>query len=506
MLTLESSTNSTALDAFFAPHGVAVIGASHDPMKLSHAVMCNLLDPATRYPGPIYPVNPRADEILGLRCYADIQAVPDPVELAIIIIPADMVPAAVEACGRRGIKAAVIISGGFREVGEEGAARQQLVVEIAKRYQMRLMGPNGIGVIDTYTPLNTTFVHGMPACGNIAFLSQSGALCGGIIDWIVLRGLGFSRLLSVGNEADLNESDLLPCLAADDHTRVITLYLEDIKDGPQFIADLREITAAKPVLAIKAGRTSSGQIATASHTGALASAHAAFRAACRQTGVIECETVKSLFDGAMALSYQPLLTGRRIAILTNAGGPAALAADGMESIGLTLAHTSAAAQATLRTFLSPEAQVAGPVDMLGGATEQNYRQAFDTLLRDEENDGILAILIPQALVNPEAVVNALAEVAQHFAEKKPLALCLMGEASLGAAYQAAQRQHIPAYTFPDEAIAALGILHQRARWLAAPRSHPALPSDMNVDQVRSLLASIDATHRRMLDAAEGQAS
>jgi acetyl coenzyme A synthetase (ADP forming)-like protein len=505
MLTREPSTNSTTLDAFFAPHGVAVIGASHDPTKLGHAIMCNLLDPKTGYPGPVYPVNPKVEEILGLRCYADISSVPDPVELAIIIIPAEVVPGAIEACGQRGIKAALIISGGFCEVGEAGAARQQVVVEIARRYRMRLMGPNGIGVIDTYTPLNTTFVPGMPARGNIAFLSQSGALCGGIIDWIIPRGIGFSRLLSVGNEADLNESDLLPCLAADKNTQVITLYLEDVKDGPRFIASLGETAAVKPVLAIKAGRTASGQIATASHTGALASAHAAFRAACRQTGAIECDTVKALFDGAMALSYQPLLAGRRIAILTNAGGPAALAADHMELTGLTLARTSADAQAALRTFLSTEAQVAGPVDMLGGATEENYRQAFVALSRDEANDGILVILVPQALVNPEAVVNALAEVTQKNAGKKPLALCLMGEASLEGAYQAAQRQRIPAYTFPDEAIGALGVLHQRAQWLATPRSRPTQPPHMNLEQAHRLLASNDSTRQGMLDAVVGQA-
>ena len=499
------SARPSNLAPFFSPQGVAVIGASSNPSKLSHAVLRNLLDPAAPYPGPVYPVNPKADDILGLRCYPDIQAVPDPVELAVIITPAETVPSVVEACGQRGINGIVVISGGFREVGGEGVIRERQVIDCARRYQMRVIGPNCIGVIDTYTPLNTTFVRGVPARGHIAFLSQSGALCGGVIDWIIGRGIGFSRLLSVGNEADLNETDLLPYLVEDEHTRVLTLYLEDVKDGPGFMAVARAAAAHKPVLAIKAGRTSGGQAATASHTGALAGAHAAFRAACRQTGIVECDTVKAMFDGATALAYQPLLTGRRIAILTNGGGPAALAADAMEPIGLTLAHTGPAAQAILHTFLLPYAQVAGPVDMLGGASVQDYRQSLEALLGDEENDGILVILAPQALVDPVAVVQALADVSQYHPENKPLVLCLMGEASLGEAYVAAHRLRLPPYSFPDEAIAALGTLYQRAQWLATAHPCPSMPDGMDLTHAQSLLDSATRAGRHLVDAVEGQA-
>ena len=267
---------SASLAPFFTPNGVAIIGASRDPGKLSYGVVRNLADPELGYPGPIYPVNPKADEILGLKCYPDIAAVPDPVELAVLILPAGMVAGAIEACGQRGILAAVVISGGFREVGPEGAAREAEMVAIAQRHDMRIVGPNGIGVMDMHTPLNTTFVKGMPPKGSIAFLSQSGALCGGIIDWTIGRGIGFSRFLSVGNEADVNETDVIPFLTADDATRVITLYLEDVKGGPAFVDALRDAAARKPVLALKAGRTASGQAATASHTGALAGAHSAF--------------------------------------------------------------------------------------------------------------------------------------------------------------------------------------------------------------------------------------
>jgi acetyl coenzyme A synthetase (ADP forming)-like protein len=496
---------TSSLDPFFHPRGVALIGASHDPTKLSYAVLRNLLDPTTGYLGPVYPVNPNANTILGCRCYPDVTAVPDPVELAILVVPATSVPAAVHACSRRGVKAVVIISGGFREVGAAGAELERQVVAIARRGRLRVMGPNCIGIMDTHTPLNTTFVGTMPTRGHIAFISQSGALCGGIIDWIIGRGIGFSRLLSMGNEADVNETDMLPVLAADEQTKVITLYLEDIKGGPGFVAALRDAAAHKPILALKAGRTTSGQTATASHTGALAGAHTAFRALCRQTGVTLCTSIREMFHGAMALAYQPPLLGRRIAILTNAGGPAALAADALESVGLMLAHTSANTQAALRGFLPPDAQVAGPVDMLGGAREVDYRQALAALLDDEATDGVLIILVPQAVVDTTAVVRAVGEIAENHRTGKPLVACLMGEASLSGAFAASHAHQIPAYTFPEDAAAALGALHQRGQWLASVHSTPSMPEGMDLQHAQSLLDTAMVNGHRTLDAVEGQA-
>ncbi|MCX7670853.1 MAG: acetate--CoA ligase family protein, partial [Anaerolineae bacterium] len=464
-----SSTSDlpASLASFFAPNGVAVIGASRDPTKLGYGIMRNLLDPEHGYRGPIYPVNPKADEILGLRCYPDIAAVPDPVELAVLIIPAGAVPATIAACGRRGIKAAIVISGGFREVGPQGAALEEAMVANGRRYGMRIMGPNGIGVIDTHTPLNTTFVPGMPPRGHIGFVSQSGALCGSIIDWTIGHRIGFSRLLSVGNKADLNESDLLPALAADPNTRVILLYLEDVKDGARFLAELRAATAIKPVLVLKMGRTSSGQVATASHTGALAGAYEAFRAACQQAGAIEVERVQTLFNAAFALAYQPLPRGNRIAILSNAGGPAAVAADAFEAAGLRMARPGPDTQALLRTFLHPDAQIGGPVDMLGGADETHYRRSLSALLADPAIDGVLTILVPQSLINPLAVVEAWRQAAADQPHPpKPVLACLMGEASVRAARTAAHAAGIPPYSFPEEAVEAFSILWRRAQWVA----------------------------------------
>ncbi|MFZ1509046.1 MAG: acetate--CoA ligase family protein [Anaerolineae bacterium] len=461
------SSPAQDLMPFFRPRGVAVVGASRNPAKLSYAVLRNLATGAHRFPGPVYPINPQANEILGLPCYPSLAAAPDPLDLAVLVIPAAAVLAAVEACGQRGIKAIVLISGGFRETGPQGAAHEEDVVALARRYGMRLVGPNGIGIMDTHTPLNTTFVKDMPPSGHIAFLSQSGALCGGIIDWAIRRGIAFSRLLSIGNQADVSETEWLSFLAADDNSQVIALYLEDIKGGPAFVHALRAAAAVKPVLALKAGRTASGQAATASHTGALAGAHVAFHAACLQTGVIEAPTIQALFHGALALTYQPLPAGNRFAILTNAGGPAALAADELEAAGLHLARTGPAAQLALRQAVGPEAQVAGPVDLLGGADAADYRRALEVMLADPDCDGVLVILVPQALVDAVAVVEAIAASAAA-QPGKPLLACLMGAASLDAANRAAHAAHIPAYVFPDQTVSAAGVLWQRAAWLARP--------------------------------------
>ncbi len=375
-------------------------------------------------------------------------------------------------------------------------------LRLPKAMASRVMGPNGIGVIDTHTPLNTTFVLQMPAQGEIAFVSQSGALCGGVIDWAVARGLGFSRFLSVGNEADVNETDLLAYLGADDISRVLALYLEDVKGGTGFVPALRSAAARKPVVAVKAGRTASGQAATASHTGALASAHSAFRAACRSAGVIEVDSIAGLFDAALALAYQPLPAGNRVAMLTNAGGPAALAADALEAAGLLLAHTTVETQAALRAFVPHDAQVGGPVDLLGGADQHGYRRSLELLLADEGNDGVLAILVPTALVDPVAVVEGWAGAARG--THKPVVACLMGEASLAEAQAAAQKLRIPACTFPEDAVAAFGALRQRALFVErAAQETPALPVDRAA--AAGIINRVREAGRLALDTAESLA-
>ena len=310
----------------------------------------------------------------------------------------------------------------------------------------------------------------------------------------------------MGNEADVNETDVLPYLAADEASSVLALYLEDIKGGPAFVDALRQAAAQKPVLALKTGRTQSGQAATSSHTGALAGVHAAFRAACKQTGAIEVERGEELFNGALALAYQPLPAGNRIAIVTNAGGPAALAADALEPHGLRLARSSAETQASLRQFLPASAQVAGPVDMLGNADEECYLKALAAVFADPATDAVLAILVPQLLVHTTAVVEAFAKASEAAGRGKPIVACLMGDASLDDANKAAHRHRIPAYTFPEDAVAAMSILHRRGQWLATPHPAPMRPDGCDTERAQTLLAAAQAAGRQALDAAESRAS
>lgn len=496
---------SNTLTPFFKPSGVAVIGASGDPAKLGHGVIRNLLHPEYGFPGPVYPINPKADEILGRKCYPGIQDVPDPVDMAVIIIQAAAVPAILEDCGKRGLKAAVIISGGFREIGPEGVERETSILEIARRYGMRLIGPNGIGVIDMHTPLNTTFVSEMTGRGSIDFISQSGALCGGVIDWAQARKLDFSRFLSIGNKVDVDESDLLHYLAEDDLSQVIALYLEDIRDGKAFLDAARHASAHKFVLAIKAGRTSSGQVATASHTGALAGEHAAFQAACKQSGILEIEKISSLLQTSLALVSQPLPRGERIAVLTNAGGPSALSADALDAAGLSMARTSPQTQAALAGFLSPDASLGGPVDMLGGANESHYARALEALLADPTNDGILVIHVPTRVQDPVAVVEAIAACAQANQSGKPILACLFGKASLEKAFEAADEKHVPAYRYPEEAVEALRIMRLRARWLEKKHPVAEMPENINPEQAGKLLAAARQHAQPAMDAAAGRA-
>jgi acetyltransferase len=456
-----------------------VIGASADPRKLSHGVLRNCL--SYGFAGAVYPVNPRASEILGLPCYPDIEAVPDPVELAVLMTPAAVCPDVLEACGRRGIRAAIVISGGFREVGADGLALEQELLRIAGEHTMRLIGPNCVGTLDAHTGLNTTFIRTMPKPGPIAFVSQSGAICGGILEWTAGKGIGFSRFATLGNAADVTETDLLLDLADDPNTRVIVAYVEAIRDGRRFIDVARAITPHKPILVIKAGRTQAGTRAVSSHTGSLAGEMAAYDAAFRQAGVIRVDTVEDLFDHALALAYGPLPRGPRVAVVTNAGGPASLAADVIEQVGLAMPPAPEAVRAVLAGFTHPEAQLANPVDMLGGAEPAQFEQAVGALLASDAFDAVLPILVPQALVDPVAVAEAIARAAGsrygadgfrygadaysthgERAGGKPVVACFMGDEVVRQPMAVLHEHQIASYIFPEQAAQALGALWRYA--------------------------------------------
>jgi acetyl coenzyme A synthetase (ADP forming)-like protein len=468
--------SDSALSSFFKPNGVALIGASRDPAKLGYAVLRNLLQHG--YKGPIYPVNPKADEILGARCYPSILDAPDPVELAVIIAPAAATPDILEQTGQRGIHAAIIISGGFSEIGQPGVELENRVVEIARRHAVRLIGPNCVGVVDTHTPLDTTFVPDMPKPGVITFVSQSGAVCGGVIDWASGAGIGLSRIVTLGNQADLSETDILESLADDDNTRVIAMYLEGVDDGRRFVEVARRVSERKPIVSIKVGFTEAGRKAAASHTGALAGTDSAYDAAFHRAGIIRVPHLEALFDASISLANQPLPSGERVAILTNAGGPGTMASDALESQGLHLASLTDETRFMLHQFLQPHASVINPVDMLGGADEHDYARALDALLKDPGIDAVLVINVPQALVPAIRIVREIAGVVHRFQTdpahnpltraSKPVMTCLIGDVSLPEAVEFMRQAELPLFPFPERAAAALAAMVQRRKWLEAP--------------------------------------
>lgn len=462
------------LTPFFSPSGVAIIGASTNPHKLSHGLVKNMT--LYGYQGEIYPVNLKADTILGLKAFHDIGDVPDPLDLAVIMLPVGMTPDTLRACGERGIKAAIIISGGFREVGESGMAVEEDCRQIAQSYGMRLIGPNCVGTMDLTTGLNATFMGGVPAVGSIGFLSQSGAVCGGVVDYIANKQIGFSHFASLGNELDVDEADMIAFFGEHPKVKVIAAYVEGIQDGKKFLRVASEVSRSKPIVLLKAGRTDAGAKAVSSHTGSLAGAYTAYQAAFQKAGVIEVQDLSSLFDVAWALSCQKLPRGNHVTILTNAGGPAAIASDSLAANGFELATITREKQEVLAEKLNPSAQVDNPVDMLGGAEPEEFSHCLSTLLEDDHVDVFLTMLVPQALVNPGDVARAIVENADK-TEKTVLA-CMVGEHSLEEARTVLHENQVPMSIFPEVPGKVLGAMIQYRDWLAKglqEYSPPILP-------------------------------
>ena len=493
------------LDAFFRPQSVAVIGASRDPAKLGYAVVANLI--RVGYPGRIVPINPKASEVLGLQAYPSVLAVPGEIDLAVIVIPYPLVPDALRECGQKGIPAVVVISAGFREAGREGFERELELIRIAREYRIRLIGPNCLGVIDTFTPLNASFAAGMPPQGPIAFMSQSGALGTAILDWALGdSGIGFSRFVSLGNKADVSEIDLLQAWVDDPNSRVILMYTEGLTDGQKFMEVARQVSRVKPIVAVKSGVTQAGTRAVSSHTGSLAGSEQAYRAAFQQAGVLRADSMEALFDYALAFAYQPPLPGNRIAIVTNAGGPGILATDALERAGLELARLQPETIRALETFLPDAASAANPVDVLGDARADRYAFALRHVLADPNVDGILVILTPQAMTEIEATAKVVVQLAREQApqQARPILACFMGEARVQAGIRILNQGGIPNYPFPERAAAAFQAL---ARYRAI-RAEP-LPQfehfEMDRAQVKDVLDKARAAGRVSLGDAEARA-
>ncbi|NIS82665.1 MAG: CoA-binding protein [Anaerolineales bacterium] len=485
-------------ETLFAPRGVAVVGASQNPSKLGYGVARNLI--VSGYEGELHFVNPRGGSLFDRPIYPDLASVPDPVDLAIIIIPAASVPNVLEDCGRRGIRYAIIGSGGFREVGAEGEALERKCLAIARAHGIRVLGPNCIGYLDTHLPIDTTFLPlPGPIPGDIAFLSHSGAICEAVIDWARGQGFGLSRLVSLGNQMDLNEGELLPAVAADPNTRVVAMYMEGVGDGPMFIEHAQKVTREKPVIAIKVGVSEAGRVAVASHTGALAGQDNAYDAAFRKAGVIRARHSEEMFDWAQALAWCPLPPGPRMAILTNAGGPGAIAADALVVNDLQLATLEETTRERLHALLPPAASTRNPVDMLAGAGPREYAEGLRALLEDAGVDGVIVILPPPPMITAAEVAGAILPVIRSAV--KPVVVTLMGEELIAHAARLFRQSHIPDYRFPERAVSAMRVLVQRSKQLEVPPTKSTKIEGVRTKVARRSLKEANVGDGGFIDAA-----
>ena len=479
----------TSLTPFFAPQGVVVLGASRDPTKLGYGLSRNLIQ--SGYRGAVHFVNPRGGRLFDRPIFAKIGDVPDPVDLAVLLVPPDFVPQTLEECGQRGIRAAIIATGGFKETGGEGATLENRCLEIARKYQMRLIGPNCIGLSDTHLPLDTTFLQPPPPpVGEISFISHSGAICAAVIDWIRGQGFGLSTLISLGNQADVNETDVLAPVAADPNTHVITLYMEGVSNGQRFVEQARQVSRQKPVVALKVGRYESGKRAAASHTGALAGQESAFDAAFQKAGVIRANTTLEMFQWARALAWSPLPAGRNVAVLTNAGGPGVTAADALELHGLKLAALAETTQNGLKSLLPAAASLHNPVDMLASASPEQYAESLRLLLADPGVDSVLIIAPPPPTSSAGAVAKAIIPVVQM--TEKPVVVTLMGDRLIQEGVEFLRAARILEFRFPEESASALGVLSQRVDILQRLAEEPAVFPDIDRKKAAWLLASQSA--------------
>jgi len=465
-----------SLAPFLDPASVAVIGASRDPFKVGGSVVANLRSAGFR--GRIIPVNARADSVQGLPAVRSLLDVEGAVDLAVIAVPAADVLPALKQCAVKRVGGAVVISAGFRETGGEGVRREAELREWLRDQPMRVLGPNCLGWIRPARRLNVTFAPGMPEPGGIAFVTHSGALAVAILDWARERRVGFSLFASLGNQADVNESDLLDALAADPETRVIACYLEGVADGHRFLGALRRAAAVKPVVLLKAGRSPEGARAVSSHTGALAGSDRAFDAAARQAGALRVDTVEELFDVARGLASQPLPRGRRLVVVTNGGGLGIVATDAARAAGLTVAPLDEGVRRRLAEGLPATAGLGNPVDLVGDADARRYSHALHTLGSDSA-DAMLVLLTPQAATDAASIARTIAGATRGW--PIPVAAAFVGGTRVAPGVRVLEEAGIPCYAFPESAVRTLAGMAR----LASLRAGPAVPPARTVDPARS---------------------
>jgi acetyl coenzyme A synthetase (ADP forming)-like protein len=445
-----------SLDAIFRPQSIAVIGASRERGGVGREILGNLVK--YEFKGAVYPVNPRANTVLSMKCFPSLSAIPDPVDLAIIVVPARVVPQIMEECGRKGVRGAIIISAGFREVGEKGAQLEQEVAVIAKKYGIRVVGPNCMGAINTEEDvrMNATFAITMPLDGTIGLMSQSGALCGTLLDYAKEAEIGFSKFVSMGNKMDVSANDLLEAWEGDDTVRLVLMYIESFGNPRKFTRIARSLSRKKPVVAVKSGRTLAGARAISSHTGSLAEGDVLTDAIFHQCGVLRVESIEDLLDYAKAFTGQPLPAGKRVAVVTNAGGPGIMATDACVSYGLDMAAFEERTRRTLKEHLSPAAAINNPVDMLAEGNAQMYETVLDAVLQDRNVDSVIVIFV-HPLMTDAAAVNAAIHRACARHEKPVLGVFMSTREQRRARPDECT---LPVYMFPESAAKALAAMYR----------------------------------------------
>ena len=453
----------TVLEYLLSPKSVAVIGASRTPGKVGHEIVANLVDGG--FGGDIVPVNPSADEVCGQRCWPDLKTYGQSIDMAVISIPTKLVMGAVKESIDAGAKAVIVITAGFKEVGGDGAVLEEKLRTLCQSHRVRLLGPNCLGLINAHHRMNASFAKHMPRPGGISVISQSGALCTAILDWAASRNLGLAKLISMGNKADISETDLLAALAKDDETKVIVGYLESIGAGDDFMKAAEQATSEKPVVVFKSGVTRAGGRAASSHTGSLAGADMAYGAAFKRSGIVRADTFEALFDYAMAFAMQPLPKGKRVAIITNAGGPGIMAADAVELSGMEVTALEGSSATALKAKLPAAASVGNPIDVLGDADPERYVAAVDAARDDTNIDAIIVILTPQAMTKPVETAKGIAACSDG---SKPILVSFMGGLDVSSGREKLLALALPDYSSPERAVGALRAMYEYSQWLQRP--------------------------------------
>ncbi len=452
------------LEGFFKPDSVAVVGASRQPGKVGHAILTALIEGG--FEGDIYPVNPNADEVAGLKAYPDVKSIETTPELVVVAVPAKAVQAVIKDCAAAGAKSVVVVSSGFRETGSRGRELEQTVIRAAQRADVRVLGPNCLGLMVPGRKLNASFAGDIPQPGGIGYFSQSGSLLAAILDMAKAEDIGFSRLVSIGNKADIDENEIIRAYGEDDETKVIAGYLEDLKDGQLFLREAEQMSREKPILLVKSGDTGAGALAASSHTGALAM-EAAEQVVFERAGIIRCHSIKAQFDYARALATQPLPEAPTVAVVANGGGPSILAADAIESEGLTLAELDEETVEKLKDVLPPNAGIRNPIDVLGDARARRFEETLRAAL---ESDGIavgLVMLTPHATAEVERTAEATVAVARELG--KPVLACFLGGDSVAEGIRVLRRGGIPCYDSPEAAVRTIKVMSDYARWRQRPK-------------------------------------